>query len=112
VTSYASLAELKATLRIDDTDDDALLQLCLDATTTLIDKACGTESAQFSPVPAAVKLACELQATRLFKRKDAAFGVLGAPDFGTFVRLNARLDPDVEQLLDGQGDRLRYGTTV
>ncbi len=112
MASYASLAELKATLHVDDTTDDVLIQLALDAATTLIDKAMGTEGAQLSPVPAAVKLACELQAIRLYKRKDASFGVLGAAEFGTFVRLLDKLDPDVAQLLDGQGDRNRYGTTV
>lgn len=112
MASYASLAELKAVLRITDSDDDTALQLCLDAATTLIDQAMGTEAAQLSPVPAAIKLACELQATRFFKRKDAAFGVLGSPEFGTYSRLQDRLDPDVELLLGTHGERLAYGTTV
>ena len=112
MASYASLAELKAVLRITDTDDDVSLQLCLDAATTLLDQAMGTEGAQLSPVPDSIKLACELQATRLFKRKDAAFGVLGSPEFGTFSRLQSKLDPDVELLLGTHGERLRYGTTV
>jgi len=112
MTSYASLSELKADLRITDTDDDVALQLDLDAATEAIDLALGTTGAQLSPAPASIKLACKLQATRWFKRKDAAFGVLGSPEFGTFSRLQAKLDPDVELLLDGYGERLRYGTTV
>lgn len=194
MASYASLAELKAVLRITDTDDDVLLQLGLDAATDAIDRAVGGLSSgaasllvtgtaatdlftstahgltdgtavQFTqlaggaglvvgtqyyvrdaaadtfkvalqvgatavdfttnltegwvierqalyPVPAPARLACELQATRFFKRKDAAFGVLGSPEFGTFSRLQAKLDPDVELLLDGLGERQRWGTTV
>jgi hypothetical protein len=194
MASYASLAELKAILRITDTDDDALLQLALDAATYGIDLAIGgvasgaaqllvtvtaasdvisrtahgltdTTAVQFSslaggaglvvgtqyyvrdsaadtfklaaqvggavvdfttnitegwlgarqalyPIPPVAKLACEIQATRFFKRKDAAFGVLGSPEFWTYSRLQSKLDPDVELLLDGVGDRQRWGTTV
>lgn len=39
--SYATLAELKAALRITDSVDDALLQLALDASDELIDRHCG-----------------------------------------------------------------------
>lgn len=38
-----------------------------------------------------------LQATRLFRRKDAPFGVVGVADFGS-VRIS-RLDPDVREML-------------
>lgn len=194
MASYASLAELKTALRISDADDDAALQLALDAATWGIDLAVGgvalhaaqlvctgvaatdvltatahgladgtavqfsaltggtglTVGAQYYvrdatadtfklatlpggsavdfstnltegwlqqrqalyPVPAAAKQACQLQAIRFFKRKDAAFGVLGSPEFGTFSRLQSKLDPDVELLLDGLGERTRWGTTV
>lgn len=192
---YASSVELKAVLRITDADDDATLQLALDAATFGIDLAIGgiplhatqrlctgvaatdvltatahgltdgtavqflqvtggsglsvgtqyyvrdattdtfklaltvggtavdfstnltapswiVERQQLDPVPSVAKLACTIQATRYFKRKDAAFGVLGSPEFGTFSRLQSKLDPDVELLLDGLGERQRWGTTV
>lgn len=49
--------------------------------------------------PAGVKHATLLQASRLWKRKDAPFGVAGSVEFGSEVRLLAKLDPDVESLL-------------
>jgi hypothetical protein len=49
--------------------------------------------------PAAVKHATLLQAARTWKRKDAPFGVAGSVEFGSEVRLLAKLDPDVESLL-------------
>lgn len=49
--------------------------------------------------PAAVKQATLLQASRLWKRKDAPFGVAGSVEFGSELRLLAKLDPDVESLL-------------
>lgn len=50
-------------------------------------------------VPPVVREACLLQSERLFKRKDAPFGVMGSPDTG-YVRLKDELDPDVSRLLD------------
>lgn len=47
-------------------------------------------------IPAAVHQACLLQVARLFKRRDAPFGVAGSPEMGSELRLLARLDPDVE----------------
>lgn len=49
--------------------------------------------------PAAVKHATLLQAARTWKRKDAPFGVAGSVEFGSEMRLLAKLDPDVESLL-------------
>lgn len=49
--------------------------------------------------PAPVKQATLLQASRLWKRKDAPFGVAGSVEFGSEMRLLAKLDPDVESLL-------------
>ena len=49
--------------------------------------------------PAPVKQATHLQASRLWKRKDAPFGVAGSVEFGSELRLLAKLDPDVELLL-------------
>lgn len=110
MATYASLADLKAALRLTDVADDAQLQLALDAATEAIDLAIGTTGAQLSPVPAMVKLACEMQATRWYKRTDAPFGVLGGAEFGNATRLLSKLDPDVEVLLSGYGQRKRYGT--
>lgn len=50
-------------------------------------------------VPQAVKLATLIQAARLFKRKDAPFGVAGSVEFGSEMRLKERLDPDAIDLL-------------
>lgn len=53
----------------------------------------------WSEVPVAVQQATLLQASRLFKRKDAPFGVAGSPEAGSELRLLARVDPDVEVVL-------------
>lgn len=52
----------------------------------------------FKEVPYEVELACKIQASRLFIRKQSPFGIAGSIELGT-VRLNSRLDPDVEILL-------------
>lgn len=52
----------------------------------------------FPEVPYEVELACKIQAARLFVRKQSPFGIAGSVELGT-VRLNSRLDPDVEMLL-------------
>jgi hypothetical protein len=52
----------------------------------------------WSSVPYEVELACKIQASRLFVRKQSPFGIAGSVELGT-VRLNSRLDPDVEILL-------------
>lgn len=49
--------------------------------------------------PAPIKQANLIQSSRLFKRKDAPFGVAGSVEFGSEIRLLAKLDPDVEALL-------------
>lgn len=56
-----------------------------------------TVTAKFgwATVPVTVKQATLLQASRLFKRRDAPFGVAGSPEVGSEVRLLARVDPDV-----------------
>lgn len=48
--------------------------------------------------PTPIKEACLLQCERLFKRKDAVFGVVGGGDMGMNYIL--KLDPDVVLLLD------------
>ena len=110
MATYASLAELKAQLHIPDANEDAQLTLALEAATEAIDLAMGTTGAQLAPVPAMVKLATEIQAARWYKRPDAPFGVVGSAEFGNFARLQQQLDPDVEVLLSGYGNRKRYGT--
>lgn len=52
----------------------------------------------WSAVPEEVKMACKLQASRFFIRRQSPFGIAGSPEIGT-VRLSSRLDPDVELLL-------------
>lgn len=49
----------------------------------------------WTAVPAAVKEACLLQASRLLARREAPFGIAGSPDQGSEMRLLARVDPDV-----------------
>jgi len=50
--------------------------------------------------PAQIAEACLLQCERLYKRKDAPFGIAGAGDMGQMRMITPnRLDPDVEQLL-------------
>lgn len=53
----------------------------------------------WSAVPDAVKTACLVQAARFFKRRDSVFGVAGSPEFGSELRLLAKVDPDVEAML-------------
>lgn len=53
----------------------------------------------WSAVPIAIKQATIIQASRIFKRLDSPLGVLSSPDLG-FIRLGARIDPDVAQLVD------------
>jgi hypothetical protein len=55
----------------------------------------------WAAVPAVVTQACLIQAGRLFKRKDAPFGVAGSPELGSELRLLDRIDPDVAVLLSG-----------
>ena len=52
----------------------------------------------WASVPTAVKQACIIQSSRLFKRLDSPLGVAGFGDMGA-IRVGRYLDPDVEQLL-------------
>ena len=52
----------------------------------------------WSAVPAEVNSAAQIQASRLFLRRQSPFGIAGSTDIGT-VRLAAKLDADVEALL-------------
>ena len=53
----------------------------------------------YSAVPDAINEACLLQTFRLFKRKDAPFGVVGSAELGQ-LQVIPKLDPDVKLLLD------------
>lgn len=55
----------------------------------------------WTAVPAEVKQACLIQASRLFKRKDSPFGIAGSPEMGSELRLLQSLDPDVAVLVSG-----------
>lgn len=54
----------------------------------------------WSAIPATVKLATRLQASRFFTRREAPFGVAGSPSEGSEMRLLAKVDPDVAVALD------------
>jgi len=60
-----------------------------------------TVTAKFgwSAVPVAVQQAALVQSSRLFKRKDAPFGIAGSPELGSELRLLAKVDPDVAVVL-------------
>jgi hypothetical protein len=49
-------------------------------------------------VPIAIKQACVIQASRIFKRLDSPLGVAGFGDMGV-MRVSHSLDPDVAQLV-------------
>jgi hypothetical protein len=53
----------------------------------------------WTAVPATIKKATLLQASRFYKRRDAPFGVAGSPDMGSEMRLLAKVDHDVEVML-------------
>ena len=50
-------------------------------------------------VPIAIKQATIIQSSRIFTRLQSPLGVLSSPDLG-FIRIGARIDPDVAQLVD------------
>ena len=52
-----------------------------------------------SSAPADVAEACRIQTMRIFKRKDAPFGVMGSASMGQ-LRMIAELDPDVKMMLN------------
>jgi len=53
----------------------------------------------YPAVPDAINEACCIQSLRIFKRKDAPFGVTGSAEMGQLMVI-PRLDPDVKMLLD------------
>lgn len=56
-------------------------------------------------IPPAVNMACLLQASRWFARRNSPYGVAGSPEMGSELRLLAKLDPDVAVMLAG---KVRY----
>jgi hypothetical protein len=58
----------------------------------------------FDIVPPAIKQACLLQATRLWKRKDSPFTVYGSDQTGQ-VELFQKFDPDAMKLIKGYKKR-------
>lgn len=46
-------------------------------------------------VPAAIRTATRIQASRFFNRQFSPYGIAGSPDEGSEMRLLSRLDPDV-----------------
>lgn len=55
-------------------------------------------------VPKAVKEACILMTTRIFKRAKAPFGVIGSGELGQML-MNVARDPDIRMLLDSIPNR-------
>lgn len=53
----------------------------------------------WSAVPSLVKQAALIQAARFFSRRNSPYGIAGSPEMGSEMRLLARLDPDVAQML-------------
>lgn len=56
-------------------------------------------------VPEAIKVACLLQASRWFARRNSPYGIAGSPEMGSELRLLAKLDADVAVMLSG---KIRY----
>lgn len=77
--------------------------------------SCAADAVQVSAlwgwaaVPPTIVEATLLQASRLFKRRDAPFGVAGSPDTGSEMRLLAKVDPDVAVMLKPYARRAVVG---
>lgn len=97
MADYATLSELKAFMGKSIADNDSILELAITAASAVIDQF--TDNPITGEIPAEIKLACLIQASRLVTRKDAPFGIAGSPDVGSEMRLLAKLDPDVQVLV-------------
>lgn len=53
----------------------------------------------WSTVPSAVEIATLFQAARFFVRRNSPYGVTGSPELGSEMRLQAKLDPDLQTAL-------------
>lgn len=60
-----------------------------------------TDKFGWPSVPASIQTGLLLMAGRLAARRGSPFGIAGSPDDGSEVRLLARLDPDMIQVLKG-----------
>lgn len=58
-----------------------------------------------STIPPGIEMACLLQASRWFARRNSPYGIAGSPEMGSELRLLAKLDPDVAVMLAG---KVRY----
>lgn len=76
-----------------------MLQLPDSITEIAVDGVRVTGQFGWTAVPDTVKQATLLQASRVFTRRDAPFGIAGSPDQGSEMRLLAKLDPDVQVML-------------
>jgi hypothetical protein len=52
----------------------------------------------WTAVPDEIREACLLQSNRLWQRRSAAFGVMGANEFGVQIVIT-KLDPDIQGML-------------
>lgn len=85
-----------------DSEIETRMQNALNAAMEKIDERTSTSWDDEDVLPAVIREAGLLQAARLFKRQSATFGIatVGTIDGGSGMRLLARLDPDVELLLE------------
>jgi hypothetical protein len=60
-------------------------------------------------VPDTIHQATLLQGSRLGARRNSPFGVAGSPDSGTEIRLLAKLDPDVQLMIENYRRRVWTG---
>ncbi len=91
----ALLDDLRSWLKFadDETDADALLTQCLDATVAHVESVCALPSTYTADVTTAIVM----QAAALFKRRETPEGIAAFSDFG--ASRVTKLDPDVERLL-------------
>ena len=102
VTSAASIEPLMTIL----VDSEQMYVTAVSGTTLTVERAQNGTTAATHLTAAAVSVyryppqiveATAIQAARLFRRKDAPFGVIGSPEFGQ-VSTIAKVDPDVKLL--------------
>ncbi len=101
MAGWLSADDLRVHLGLDERQgDEDRLQTAIDAATEQVESYTGRIWLRVT-LPHAVKMACLLQAARLFKRQEAAFGIasVGTIDGGQGMRLLSRMDPDAERLL-------------
>jgi hypothetical protein len=102
VTSAASIEPLMTIL----VDSEAMYVTAVNGAVLTVERAQNGTTAATHLTAAAVSVyrypaqiveATAIQASRLFRRKDAPFGVIGTPEFGQTSTI-ARIDPDVKLL--------------